>query len=306
MLDIQNDHLQLTINPQLGGRIISMRSVIYECDILHPITTHSTATVGVDKPHVRYGSYPLAPYSNRIENATFDWQGRTYTLPVSPISPPHAIHGVSYYQPWQVEHHDASKVILIQHHQGDETWPFDYTLRQIFELRDNQCINTLALSNTDTNHQPVALGFHPYFTTKNLQTLQFSATDMWTLEDGIARTPKPIPPHQDFNTARPFTQTIDDLYQGIDSPCTATYDTHTVTIDSNSPYAILFSKDVDTFFCFEPVQNVNNAHNMQSSTAIEKSQTYPLDYGLTALAPQDVVDFFMTIAVGAPSSMDTL
>ena len=297
VVSICNDAFTLDICPSLGGRITALRSCVHNADILHPIFINDHTKVGLDKTILVGGSYPLVPYSGRIAQARFPWNGLTHQLPVSPQAYPHALHGISCYKEWHLIDHTDEKIIIEYKHHGNHEWPFDFVATQFFILDDNKFTNKITIKNTDNIHQPIGLGMHPFLSAENLKTVQFSANEIWQRDNEIITKPVDIPPHQDFNSPQPFSQTIDDLFQGNDGRCVAQYDKYTLTIQSANDYAVVFSNDVNTFFCFEPVENASNAHNMQSDTTIKQDSSYPLDYGLLALSPDDKHQLSMSITL---------
>ncbi len=294
---LENTLLKAVISPTLGGRIISLHSKQFDRSILIPVTATYPDDIQVDKPIIGGGSYALAPYSNRIKNARFIWDGKTHTLPVSPITPPNAIHGSACYAPWEIESQTDTSITCIQQHTANALWGFNFTLRQIFTLDGATLINTLSFTNTDTIHQPIGLGFHPFFSAKDLQTVQISMRGMWQADGNIPICKQDLPAIYDFNSPKSFTHTVDDLFYGVIGPCIANYGAYMVHIDSPSKNAIIYSNDVTKFFCFEPVENITNAHNMQQNTRIIHTDTYDMDYGLIALAPNHTHDFSMRISV---------
>ncbi len=294
---IENAAFKLTVAPYLGGRIVRLYYKHRQRDILMPVQTLAPEAIAVHNRIISGGSYPLAPYSNRIRDASFIWNGRTHTLPVSAIAKPHAIHGAACYTAWHVEARNDHSITLVQHHTAGDLWGFDFTLRQHFTLTETRLINTLSFTNMDTVHQPIGLGFHPFFNAQGLKTVQVHMQGMWQSKNCIPLHKQALPAAYDFCTAKPFVQAVDNLFYGVDSPCIADYGTYTVTVTSTSQNAVLFSNDVDTFFCFEPVENVTNAHNMQPHTSPTRPTTYALKHGLTALAPSHTHTFSMTITV---------
>ena len=65
------------------------------------------------------GSYPLVPFSNRIERATLQWQGTSHPLVKNNAPEPHAIHGVGWQRPWAVLDSDDSFAMLAYEHPAD-------------------------------------------------------------------------------------------------------------------------------------------------------------------------------------------
>src|SRR5258708_3581235 len=76
------------ILPQLGGSIASW------CLHGQPLLrTASAASLAAADP-LGMASFPLVPYSNRIANASFMWEGSAVTLRRNFLPEVHAIHGV--------------------------------------------------------------------------------------------------------------------------------------------------------------------------------------------------------------------
>ena len=86
---------QAEFAPAGGGRLTRLSTGGH--DWIVPLTdTHWPAA-----KWPRAGSYPLAPYANRIRDGVFTFNGARYVLP-SLSGRPHAIHGASLYQAWRV------------------------------------------------------------------------------------------------------------------------------------------------------------------------------------------------------------
>lgn len=287
MLYLQNAYFIMNISPQLGGRILALKSVPYGCDILHPAELSPNRQVSADNPAIKGGSYPLVPYSNRICNAHFTWDNKRHTLPVSPIAVPHAIHGVGWYNSWAIQSQSDTMVTICYTHTKNTDWDFDFTTIQTFKLCNNTIKNTIKIINTDTQNQPVGLGLHPFFNAKNLQTLHMPAMDMWVLKNGIPQHTTPIPDIYNFNIPKPFINPIDDIFNGVTQGCIAQYDTYTMQVTTDTPYAVVYSNNPTEFFCFEPVSHVHNALNRHS----------PEKHGIKILSPTQTHAISMTIAI---------
>src|SRR5262249_47411364 len=57
-------------------------------------------------------SFPLVPYSGRIRDGRFSFQGRNVVLPLNFLPESNSIHGQAWQVPWQVVHHDKELAAL--------------------------------------------------------------------------------------------------------------------------------------------------------------------------------------------------
>ncbi len=105
--------------------------------------------------------FPLLPYANRIGHARFDWAEQTMGLRCNIPGHPHALHGVGWACPWQIEALDDTLITLSLHHAPNEDWPFPFTAEQRSALLPEGLEITLSLTNRHTAEAPAGLGLHP-------------------------------------------------------------------------------------------------------------------------------------------------
>ena len=100
-----------------------------------------------------WGSYPMAPFAGRVRDGRFSFDGRDYQLPLG--FPPHAIHGVVFDHPWQVDDPTTLSIEL------GPPWPFAGRVVQRFSLEPGRLQVTLELQAAE--RMPASLGWHPWF-----------------------------------------------------------------------------------------------------------------------------------------------
>ena len=71
-------------------------------------------------------SFPLIPFSNRIANAQFEWNGNVIALPPSDLAAPHAHHGLGWQRKWTVAERSGDMALLRLDHTGDKDWPWPF------------------------------------------------------------------------------------------------------------------------------------------------------------------------------------
>jgi len=184
----------------MGYRIATERRGAQEIFLLHDDTTGASAAVlpshgfnlfdlrlpaaGEPRPMVyaaddfaenpRHGAgngVPiLFPFPNRIGQATFAFQGRTYSLPAN--NGPNAIHGFAVDAPWQVIEHkaDASAAYITGRYQISHNspqmlshWPADAAIEVRYALAGRRLLMSVTVSNPTGTNLPYGFGIHPYF-----------------------------------------------------------------------------------------------------------------------------------------------
>jgi aldose 1-epimerase len=167
--------------PATGGAIASFRWRGH--DVLRPTPDEAIATGAVRQ----HACYPLVPYSNRIAQARFSFDGREHELARNFGDSPHAIHGVGWQRAWRVAAStDADARLVLEHAAAGEdarAWPWPFRATQTFSLAADASAATLAVrlavENTGDEAFPFGLGFHPFFPKPAGTTLDFDTAYVW-------------------------------------------------------------------------------------------------------------------------------
>jgi aldose 1-epimerase len=258
LITIRNDRSQCVLCPELGGSVI--RWAVDGQPILR--VPESDAIASGDP--LTLASFPLVPYSNRIGNARFDWDGQTVHLTPNFPPEPHAIHGIGWTMPWQVEAIEKHRCILTIEHAGDARWPFAFAASQSFELLDGALEITSTAINRSYQPAPLAFGHHPYFDQQGAW-LRFNAESM--LMNGKDALPLGATvPMMQFDFASGGTVTgrdIDHCYANWDGLAEIRWENKPLALRINADMAaaVLYIPAAGSAFCFEPVPHVNNAVN---------------------------------------------
>jgi aldose 1-epimerase len=104
--------------------------------------------------------FPLVPYSNRIRDGRFSFQGRDYRLGKNFPPSPHSIHGHGWQAPWQVTEIAGNRLTLVFNHAVAD-WPATYRAEQRCGLVDGALHVDLAVVTTGDRAKPPGLGLHP-------------------------------------------------------------------------------------------------------------------------------------------------
>lgn len=238
------------LRPDLGGSIASLDWA----DV--PVLRHSNAAT-LASPRDS-ACFPLLPYSNRIRQRRFSWQGQDYVLAENFPGSPHCLHGSAWLQPWDVVQHSAQELVLHLRQQADAHWPFAFDALQRFALAAQGLQCTLEVTNTDPRPQPVGLGWHPYFPGHPEATLRMEVDGIWLKDE--EDIPVRCAPHAPI--AQPLAGAgWDHCFDGWNGEALICYPFHSIKLNSNAGKAVVFTPNHGHFFCVEPVSHVNNAIN---------------------------------------------
>lgn len=177
---LRRERLQVALAPDAGGRVAQIRFDGTEW------------LVGPDDgwpATIAWGCYPMVPWAGRLRAGRFAFGGAAHRLPVNFGG--HAIHGVGFSRPWQVDVLEADSAHLSLMLPQDGYWPFGGTATQALRVEGDRLLLELAV-RAGTRAMPVALGWHPWF--RKPDRLVFSPDAMYPRDaDGIATLPRTPP-----------------------------------------------------------------------------------------------------------------
>ncbi len=265
-MKLTNGKIRVTLVPEIGGSIT-------ECAINRdgpwipimrtgeePLTRSSNAS-----------SFVLIPYSNRLREGRFTFEGIEYQLRGAEK---HAIHGDVRDRPLNVLENTNEKVALGFNSESceDMNFPFPFSVKMVYAL-ENLCFSSrIELTNIGNTSMPAGCGFHPYFNRQLAGStgeveLQFTV-------GGVYPGDSPLPtgaavllqPDQDFTVQRPLDVELDGCFAGwnreaaIDWPGSGIK--AKIQADPGLDHVILYSPKGKSFFAFEPVTNANDGFNL--------------------------------------------
>ena len=145
--------LELMVDAARGGSILTFRDRGF--DLMRPWD-------GVSDDPRSYASFPLVPFSGRVDHARFSFDGKSYELTPNFAPEPHAIHGDGWTSPWTVVTATPTSVELeLVHDRAGDV--FRYRATQIFWLYPDRLEIAMSVTNRGPEPMPFGLGHHPYF-----------------------------------------------------------------------------------------------------------------------------------------------
>jgi len=252
---------ELEVCPGVGGSLTAFR--YRGRDLMRPA---GPALVAGAEPEAA-SSFPLVPFSNRIADCRFGFQGRVYELPPNFPPEPHAIHGQGWQHPWTVAEAGADRAVLDFAYRIAGT-PFDYRARQILALGDHGLDLTLEVTNAGAGPMPAGLGMHPYFVRTPGVTLRARIAHVWLMDErSIPTRPAPLPADWDFARApRVADLAMDHCFDGWDGRAELHWPETGVTLAIEAEplfgHLVIYIPPGQDFFCVEPVSHVNDGFNL--------------------------------------------
>lgn len=288
-LTLANDTLRLRLTPSLGGSVLGFElrrgnawAPLWRPTPLQPARANECA------------SYTLAPYSNRVRDGRFRFEGRSYQLG---NAAKHALHGDAFHRPWRVEEAGPTRARLALETRefADLDFPFPFRVEAGWALEGATLAAFLALTNTGATRMPAGLGWHPYF----VRALDGGASEV-ELEAKLPRIypgeppvpmlptgpPQPVPPEVDFARARPVDAVLDDCFAGWDGRARIAWRRSgvvaTLEASERCSHVVIYSPAQQPFFAFEPVTNANDGFNLMERGGC--------DDGVVVLGPGERLD----------------
>lgn len=240
----------------------------------------------------------MLPYSNRIRDAQFSFDGQNVKLANAEN---HAIHGALRKLAWRVTAQSASSVTAEYdtRKDGDVNWPWPIHAAITYKLEANQLISTMSLTNHGTTAMPAGMGWHPYF----CRTINGGHPELTITADGMYPDTNgdclptgaaiPLTPELNFNAARKLdpSQRIDHCLSGFRAPATLHWPSAGIQLEmqasSNCTHLVLYNPD-EPYFAVEPVTNANDAFNLAEQG---------IDAGVVTLSPEETLTAEMQLVL---------
>ena len=202
----------------------------------------------------------LAPWPNRIENGSYEFDGKRMQLPLTEPEHGNAIHGLVRRATWTVVDQAADRVVLDYVLEPQPGYPFPLALGIEYVLSDSGLTVTMMARNLGIEPCPYGSGQHPYLTlgTPTVDSLRLrvpAQTVVLSDERGLpARAESVEGTDYDFRTGRTIGGTVLDnayseLERDADGRARVLLDDAggdsgiTLWVDESYPYVMVFTGD---------------------------------------------------------------
>lgn len=277
VITLHNEHLHAQVLPAIGGSLARLDAL--GAGAPRPLLRAYAPSAGTPEPTPsQLACFPLVPWSNRIGNGGFSFEGRRIDLQPNRPGEPCPIHGEGWQQAWEIETQSHACVELMLDRRG--CTPFSYVARLRYALTGPVLEVRLDVRNHADHALPFGLGLHPWFPRTKGVMLRAPARNTWHRgDDGLPTAPITIAHDWDFTSMKELpARAIDNVFSGWDGAAEIvwTESGQRLRISTDMGYYIVYTKPGADFFCFEPVDHMINAHNLDGG---------PARHGLSLLQP---------------------
>jgi aldose 1-epimerase len=181
LLRVADGEIEVEVVPAIGARLHRLRA--FGHDLLrtpHDLRPHT------DDPYF-YGSYPMAPWCNRVPAGPGVAAGRAIDLPAS-FPDGTAIHGQVARRPWDVVGEAAGRASF-RIAAGGDGWPWPYEVEQDLRIAESVLALELRLTNRSVDPMPAGIGFHPWFR----RPIELSIAAASVHPSNLATVAQPVP-----------------------------------------------------------------------------------------------------------------
>ena len=104
----------------------------------------------------------LAPWPNRLEDGSYEFDGEDHQLPIDEVWSHNAIHGLVRWASWTVAERGPSRVVMAHTLHPRPGYPFMLALRAEYELGAGGLTVRTTATNIGAEACPFGAGAHPY------------------------------------------------------------------------------------------------------------------------------------------------
>jgi aldose 1-epimerase len=171
---------------------------------------------GVDELSTCGRGQVLLPWPNRLQDGSYEFDGRSHQLALTEPSTHSAIHGLVRWSAWNVADRDPHRVVLEHVLHAQPGYPFTLTLSLEYMLSERGLEVQTTATNVGSGPCPYGSGFHPYLTvgtaTVDPLVLRIPArTVLESDERGLPTGTRNVEGTEyDFRRARPIGSTVLD------------------------------------------------------------------------------------------------
>jgi len=271
-LEVVNDRLRLRVAPEVGASIVDLS--LERGGSFTPLLRRAPAPLSRSSDA---SCFLLVPYSNRLRDGRFRFEGRSYDLNHPKKD---AIHGDVRDRPWQVTHccDHGCTLFFDSRAFSDVHFPFPFTAEVSYRVEREVFTSDLRIVNAGADHMPAGLGFHPYFNrflgdAREEVLLELTVGGVYPGSPELPALPIGPPvrlqPEQDFSKLRPLDVALDNCFAGWDGRAELRWPDSRVRVvleaSAQLRHVIVFSPKGEPFFAVEPVSHANDGFNLFAS-----------------------------------------
>lgn len=252
------------ILPEHGGRLHQL--FVEVNGVEEPVLASPADTGSYLTDPMRGGSFPMAPWPNRVKDGVFTFGGARVELPLD--GQPHALHGRVYNREWTVSLQTGSAVEMSR--DFDQGWPWAGQAWQRYELTPQSLVMKLEVRSAGIPF-PAGCGWHPWFRRSVAGSadaaVRLNAGFRYVLEGGIPTGERVAPEGEyDLSGGAPLgSWRLDDCYGRLSGPALIDWGRVALRVSnecSNPHVQVYAERDA---FCLEPQTCAPDTFNLHEA-----------------------------------------
>jgi aldose 1-epimerase len=264
---LASGELELELWPSIGGCVAAFSWLRPSGRV--ELMRRATPKGLLERDGRELASFPLFPFSNRVKDGLFSFQGKQVEL-VRNTPPDHPIHGHVWQRPSTLKSKTATTAELVCRYPGAD-WPWAYTASQRFSLSPQALLVELELRNDGGSPMPCGFGMHPYYDRTEGVRLQAHAPVRWVGNEYLLpEWSEPVPEAWNFTAPQALSPLaeMDGCFGQFGGRAHLEWPEKSVAleIDADPVFGVLvcYVPKGQDFFCLETVSNVNDAFNLEA------------------------------------------
>jgi aldose 1-epimerase len=106
----------------------------------------------------------LLPWPNRLQDGSYEFEGRRHQLPLDEREAQNALHGLVRWSAWTLGEREPDRVVMEHQLHPQPGYPFSLAVSIEYALADNGLTVTTTATNAGPDACPYGCGAHPYVT----------------------------------------------------------------------------------------------------------------------------------------------
>jgi aldose 1-epimerase len=177
---------------------------------------------GVDEQSASGRGQVLVPWPNRLQDGSYEFDGRSHQLPLTEPEHANAIHGLVRWTAWRIGEREAHRVVMEYVIHPQPGYPFTLGIGIEYALSKGGLSVRTTARNLGSDACPYGCGQHPYLTlgTPTVDTVELQAPGQRVLisdERDLPTGSEPVEGTEyDFRAARTIgTTTLDNAFTDL-------------------------------------------------------------------------------------------
>lgn len=237
-----------------------------------------------------YASSILFPFVNRIDDGKYNFEDKIHQLPINEPSLNNAIHGFIYDKKFTLkEQHStndfASVVLEYNELSKNIGFSFTYKIQLEYKLSKNNLQLKINVKNTDKNHFPFTIGWHPYFYSNNLTESKI----LFEADKKVIHNKKMIAVQtENYKSNKNLAlKKLDDCFRLTDKKISFITPEYHLEMESEMglDYLQIYTPDNPNCIAIEPLTGVSNSFNNKIGLQIlQPNETFTTSWNLNLKA----------------------